>query len=73
MSTCTTEQLKQRVRDLRSLYSVTQEEFAEIYGISPRTVQSWEALGNNRAPKESFMDLMEFYYIREGYKRVKGE
>lgn len=65
--------LKQRIRDLRSLYGLSQEEFAQIYNIPVRTLQNWEGSDICKCPKEYVVDLMEFYYIREGYKKAKTE
>lgn len=65
--------LKQRIRDLRSLYGFSQEEFSQIYNIPVRTVQNWESMDVTKCPKEYMVDLMEFYYIREGYKKAKQD
>lgn len=63
--------LKQRIRDLRSLYGFSQEEFSQVYNIPVRTVQNWESSDITKCPREYLVDLMEFYYIREGYKKAK--
>lgn len=65
--------LKQRIRDLRSLYGFSQEEFSQIYNIPVRTLQNWESMDVTKCPKEYMVDLMEFYYIREGYKKAKQD
>lgn len=66
----TKEQLKQRVKGLRKLYGFSQSEFAELYNIPLRSVQCWESKKNPNAPKEYLIDLMEFYYLKEGFKKA---
>lgn len=53
-----------KIRELRKLAGMTQEEFGTYLGIPRRTVQNWEG-GKNQCP-EYLQDLIEYKLKNEG-------
>lgn len=51
------------IRDLRTLSGMTQQAFADYFGIPKRTVENWEG-GKNRCP-EYLLRLMEYKLKKE--------
>ena len=51
---------KQRIRDIRSKTGLTQQLFAEVIGVSKKTVEAWE-YGNNapNGPARRLLALLE--------------
>ena len=52
------------IRDLRTLSGMTQQAFADYFGISKRAVESWE--GGQRSCPEYLLALMEYKLAKEG-------
>ena len=57
------------IRDLRTLSGMTQQAFADYFGISKRAVESWE--GGQRKCPEYLLQLMEYKLRNE--KIIKDE
>lgn len=51
------------IRDLRTLSGMTQQAFADYFGIPKRTVENWEG-GKNKCP-EYLQKLIEYKLIHE--------
>ena len=51
------------IRDLRTLSGMTQQAFADYFGIPKRTVENWEG-GKNKCP-EYLLRLMEYKLEKE--------
>lgn len=52
------------IRDLRTASGMTQQAFADYFGISKRAIESWE--GGQRKCPAYLLDLMEYKLIHEG-------
>ena len=52
------------IKILRSLTRMTQQAFADYFGISKRTVENWE--GGQRKCPEYLLDLMAYKLKNEG-------
>lgn len=52
------------IKELRKASGMTQQKFADYFGIPKRTIQNWEA-GINKCP-EYLLDLMEYKLKHEG-------
>ena len=46
------------IKELRTLSKMTQQEFADYFGISKRSIESWEG-GQRQCPKY-LLDLIEY-------------
>lgn len=57
------------IRELRNLSGMTQQAFADYFGISKRAVESWE--GGQRKCPEYLLQLMEYKLRNE--KIIKDE
>lgn len=55
------------VKELRTATGMTQKEFAEYFGVSLRTVESWE--GGKRNCLDYVLALMEYKLKHEGLIR----
>ena len=60
------ETFAKRLRDARDAVSLSQAELADRFGVSPRTVQYWEA-GNVPRPKKR-REVLEFIEFVEGVR-----
>ncbi|MBR6524544.1 MAG: helix-turn-helix domain-containing protein [Clostridia bacterium] len=52
------------VKELRATANMTQKAFSEYFGISKRTVESWE--GGQRNCPDYLLDLMKYKLEHEG-------
>lgn len=52
------------IKELRILTGMTQQAFADYFGVSKRAVESWE--GGQRACPEYLIDLMGYKLAAEG-------
>jgi transcriptional regulator with XRE-family HTH domain len=65
------------VKDLRERHGLTRQQFADLFCIPVRTVQSWE-LGERACPYYIFRmmdELLQFYLVSgvlEGFKKGEG-
>ena len=51
------------LQELRSLSGMTQQQFADYFGIPKRTIEDWEA--GRRTPTEYIMGLIEYKLRKE--------
>lgn len=58
------------IRDLRTLSGMTQQAFAEYFGVSKRAVESWE--GGQRKCPDYLLDLMKYKLAKEGIIKPGG-
>lgn len=67
------------VKELRIMAQMTQKEFAEYFGISKRTIESWEteSITAGRKCPDYLLNLIEYKLIKEGivmtYKELKKQ
>ena len=52
------------IKELRTQTGMTQQAFADYFGISKRTIESWE--GKKRKCPEYLLDLIEYKLKNEG-------
>jgi len=52
------------IKELRTTTGMTQQEFADYFGIPKRTIENWE--GGKRTPPEYVTKLIEYKLIKEG-------
>lgn len=55
-----------RIKELRKKRKLTQKAFAEIIGVSFRTIQKWES-GETAIKAVKTKDLADFFEVSEGY------
>lgn len=56
------------IKSIRSVAQLTQAEFAEKYGVSKRSVESWE--GERRRPPEYLVGLLAYAVYTDKIKEV---
>ena len=61
-----------RLKELRTEHSYTQEQLAKLVNVSPKTVGAWER-GTRQAPIESVMKLSELFDVSTDYLLGKSE
>lgn len=52
------------IKELRTLSGMTQQAFADYFGVSKRAVESWE--GGKRQCPEYLLNLMQYKLEKEG-------
>lgn len=57
------------IKSIRSVSGLTQAEFAEKYGVSKRSVESWE--GERRRPPEYLVDLLAYAVYTDKIKEAQ--
>ena len=58
------------IKELRKRTGLSQEQFAEKYGMPRRTLQNWEQ--GSRKPAKYILDLLEFKVDADCKKNEKG-
>lgn len=58
------------IKSLRTASGMTQQAFADYFGIPKRTIENWE--GGQRKCPTYLLDLMQYKLEREGYIK-KGD
>lgn len=59
------------IKELRTLSNMTQKAFAEYFGVSKRTVETWEG-GQRRCPDYLF-NLMKYKLEHEGIIKKEND
>lgn len=54
--------MKTRLREIRTKNNMTQRELAEILGVDPRTVSTWE-LGTRNPPPAKMQEIEDLYKV----------
>lgn len=57
------------IKEIRANTRMTQKEFGEYFGISPRTIQNWET--NRRTPPEYVVELIKYKAKKERLGMLK--
>ncbi len=58
------------IRELRTLSGMTQQAFADYFGIPKRSIENWE--GGQRSCPDYLLTLMEYKLIKEGVIKAEG-
>lgn len=58
------------IRDLRTLSGMTQQAFADYFGIPKRSIENWE--GGQRSCPDYLLALLEYKLIKESIIKAEG-